>query len=561
MRVGLWRIPDQKRVKLTTELLRMYELYSPCKVDITAKPVGPPFIHPPIKPRPMGRRSKHMLASLCLFGPLSVGSNISSSGVMNSPRKNLIENQDAATVSSEISMTETTSKGSGEPTMSQEKNANSICGHGKHRKKMKNITTDITKNSKSNGENQTVKKDSPILEKMAFDLKQIEDNLNEQFVNLSNGNLPIEYGTEDLISLKGTCVKNGKDPTVPKHGREKAMDDSIEQNSFNYNGMLMLPLKISCCSADVAAMKQDTNESKTETGGLNLTGCSCHLDDQCEEGSKFNNQTTKVTAIDKKAGLATAAEQLEKSDLKRNIDGNSTGLCNESQVMKSDGTLNIENLGEKSVALKGLCINLCRTIPPEVYGKEKCRLKTGDVEHSGKSGKKSKESKKSKKEARKRKIDKSERDFKSSHDGDRETKVSRSIVPVTSRTVEPICKRESPVLELESDCDLTHNQSDASLSEVLNCDNMSIVKDIVTAGSSEPHDDEIGGVNLGKKTEVTKMKHVGTVKDCTSITKVAVNTSIESAVITKCGITMQEKKSVTAVTSTRRIYSPSKKVK
>lgn len=71
MKVCLWKIPPLKKIRLTDSLLNLYDQYSPRKsnIDPALTPVSPPEI-PSQKPRPMGKRSKHRLAILCPFGPL-----------------------------------------------------------------------------------------------------------------------------------------------------------------------------------------------------------------------------------------------------------------------------------------------------------------------------------------------------------------------------------------------------------------------------------------------------------------------------------------------------------
>lgn len=422
MRVGLWRIPNAKQVKLTTEGLRMYELYSPRSADIVAKPVRPPFVPPPKKPRPMGRRSKHMLASLCPFGPRNAASNAADAG----------------------------------------SNGTAAVGENTDFLNSNSRAPDAVSPLAPNAEPEIVKSDAPILEKMAFDLLRHEEALSERVSDREPQSM----------------VEGDKVLTIIREGADV-------RSERNKETALFASLKGSCTgvsNAIVAKQKPSADEEvAVVSAAIDATSLtSCVRNNTSSEAEKMICATTE-----------NGNSPLIESGVHRDV---ASDLL-QNRVVSS-------KQAEHSVSALRLSSDVaaCGKSPGNTDEAQlNCRQRDRVSDKTSR-----KKAVRSKKEARKRKLaTKAERSSLTPRDNGREAKVTKSIVPVASRTVQPICRIASA-------------------------------------------DSDAGGCTIDL---------VGS-RDCGAA---------KSAGSTQGGdgdtVTAKDKKAVSASTPSRRIYSPSKKVR
>ncbi|XP_077973529.1 uncharacterized protein LOC120341041 [Styela clava] len=595
MRVALWKLPLTKRVKLTPELLRLYELYSPIKgSEISQKPPSIPLQN---KPRPMGKRSKHRLAILCPFGPQSDDNNspirvhcsqISSLENIEAIVSGISTKQPPLTPPKSISSVKTKSTSFGsqkiQVTSSSPDTVTGVENMEFENLSEKNSVSVISeKIVNSSGENNTINFEqkhtsqtdekslsSELCEKSLDDntvslkaaeltkVSPLNDLLNSHSVSSKTSFNLIQHSTEKLED-KSDAVLNNKftekekdspvDVKIPMNAGKKNEEQNVEQPEETVLDEWEdldedLPIAVAFARASSKLNKLTSEKIKTDTElniaiqaqidiSENVVKKDSELIDKQRKSKSGNTETN-----DNQSNIVNV--KMTSSELPVSL------LCSE-KLSDMPGDFTVENK-EKIATGENLKTKLVETINEEVIIAKTCPILTSIFTKSSKPVVKKTENKKKnvkpkKEPKRKRSLVKLNRASPSPPLVEN-NRLSKSIVPVSSRTVEPLCNRISPDIvtslknSLESSVETQEN-------ERLPDFNMNT---LVAEKLSPKKSKKVNPV------QVTLMPHIGKLSPPTREKKSPSETDTASP------MSSPEKKVPLQQTTTKRVYAPSRKV-
>nr|XP_039265405.1 LOW QUALITY PROTEIN: uncharacterized protein LOC120341041 [Styela clava] len=596
MRVALWKLPLTKRVKLTPELLRLYEFYSPIKgSEISQKPPSIPLQN---KPRPMGKRSKHRLAILCPFGPQSDDNNspirvhcsqISSlenieaivSGISTeqpplTPLKNISSVKPKCTSSCSPKIEVKSSlpeKVIGVENMEfenlSEKKSASAASIKIVDSSGKNNTIDFEQKHTSQTDEKSLS--SELCEKLLDDntvslkvaeltkVSPLNDLLNSHSVSSKTSFNLIQHSTEKLED-KSDAVLNNKftekekvcpvDVKIPMDAGKKNEEQNVDQPEETVLDEWEdldedLPIAVAFARASAKLNKISTSEKIKTDSELNLA-IQAQIDIS-ENVVKKNSELIDKQRKSKSGNTETNDNQSDINNVKMTSSDLPVSLLCSEKLSDMPGDFTVENK-EKIATGENLKTKLVETINEEVIIAKTCPILTSIFTKSSKPVVKKTENRKKnvkpkKEPKRKRSLVKLNRASPSPPLVEN-NRLSKSIVPVSSRTVEPLCNRISPDIvtslknSLESSVETQENERSPDF-------NMN------TLGAEKLSPRKSKKVN---PVQVTLMPHIGKLSPPTREKKSPSETDTASP------MSSPEKKVPLPQTTTKRVYAPSRKV-